>query len=318
MITKIFPKGLQFLVCILLFITGYVPAGAHSPSTEITPHQLGTQANLAERRIFLIAVIDSDDKEIGQRCETDLAEMEAVFDEMAFMLEAEMEEPKVIQGDDFGKAAVNEAIDNWLRNAQPGGNDIVVFYYSGHGFRFESDSDEYPRMWLKTKRDQKPENTNLKMSDVYRRIVAMGAGVNLVISDCCNTVTAGESGDFDDIPVPVRPVRPSRQPHGQVDDEDDMEMVSKLFQEPASILVSAAESGELAGGKADIGGFFTHFLVEALYKCIDEEMEPDWTTIFEYVNDKAAYWARSAKCPNARRNDQGRCIQTVMFEVAGM
>src|SRR4051812_17789081 len=62
-------------------------------------------------RLFLIAVIDTDDETIGKRCEEDLDEVTYTFDELADWLDMEMTEPKIIKGDEFGKAAVNDALD---------------------------------------------------------------------------------------------------------------------------------------------------------------------------------------------------------------
>ena len=84
-------------------------------------------------------------------------------------------------------------------------NDIVMFYYSGHGFRYPNDASDYPRMWLKTGSDENVETNNLRIEeDVYDHIIKMGAGVNIVLSDCCNTTAAGDNGNFNNATVPVR------------------------------------------------------------------------------------------------------------------
>lgn len=270
-------------------------------------------------RMFLIAVIDADDKDIGDRCATDLDEVKFAFEDLADWLDME-EMPKIIQGDEFSKAAVNDAIDNWLKPQQPNPDDIVVFYYSGHGFRYPSDVSEYPRMWLKTSVDQNIETTNLRMEeDIYNRIVKMGAGVNIVLSDCCNTTAAGDNANFDNVTVPTSArVTHKRQHPREENSDDDMDNGDRLFfsGHPVSILATAAAKGEFAGGKADVGGFFTDYFLQALSKCVfDSDIEPAWENIFNYADDKASYWARSATCPNARHNEQGRCVQTAKFKI---
>ena len=58
-------------------------------------------------------------------------------------------------------------------------------------------------MWLKTSTDRSPGTTNLRMEeDTYDRIITMGAGVNIVLSDCCNTSVAGVKAEFDEIRTP--------------------------------------------------------------------------------------------------------------------
>ena len=82
-----------------------------------------------------------------------------------------------------------------------------------------------------------------------------------------------------------------------------------------SILATAAGKGELAGGKADDGGFFTAFFLYALDDLIDDDIQTvTWEKIFKYADDNASHWAKSAVCPAAKHNEQGRCVQTAEFK----
>ncbi len=272
----------------------------------------------AQPRLFLIAVVDTDDETIGKRCEADLDAITETFDDLVDWLGFALAEPKIIKGDEFSKAAVNNAIDKWLAAKQPTQNDIVVFYYSGHGFRYENDASDYPRMWLKTTNDTDVDANNLKVEDVYNRIVQMGAGVNIILSDCCNTTAAGDNGNFDDAAVPVREHVAHKRVPGNAPDEDDNG--DKLFipGHPLSILATAAQKNEYAGGKEDVGGFFTYYLIEALEDCIyDNKIEPTWNNIFKHADKHASYWAKSAACheANVKHTEEGRCMQTAEFKI---
>ena len=145
----------------------------------------------------------------------------------------------------------------------------------------------------------------------------MGAKVNIVISDCCNTTAAGANANFDNVMVPTRPrVAHKRQQHND-DSDDDTDNGDKLFspEHPLSILATAASKGEFAGGKEEVGGFFTDFFLEALSKCVyDSDIQPTWESIFDYTDENAGYWAKAAACPTARHNEKGRCVQTVKFK----
>jgi hypothetical protein len=313
----IFKKSMHTSAAILLVLISI----SYNSYCRTIPYNLintGSVLNYQEpgARMFLIAVIDSDDKIIGERCATDLDAVTSAFEELADWMFIKMEEPKIIMGDAFSKDAVNDAIDNWLAAQHPDKNDIVVFYYSGHGFRYPGDASNFPRMWLKTAQDQNIESTNLRMKeDVYDRITNMGAGVNLILSDCCNTTAAGDNANFDNITVPTRKkVSHKRENDDENSTEDDN--AEKLFtpDHPLSILVSAADKGEYAGGKAETGGFFTNYFLEALTKCVyDFTLQPTWENIFKYTDEQASYWARSAECPAAKHTEQGRCVQTVTF-----
>ena len=305
-------------VFILLFSGLSIPANGYSEPNFKIKGAPGLHIDQDKPRMYLIAVIDTDDKDIGKRCESDLDEVTFAFEDLAGWLDVE-ETIKIIKGDEFNKAAVNDAIDNWLPSQQLNKDDIVFFYYSGHGFRYPEDVSEYPRMWLKTSEDQNIATTNLRMEeDIYDRIVKMGAGVNIILSDCCNTTAAGDNADYDNVIVPNSPKVAHKRPNSrQANSDDEMDNGDKLFipEKPFSILATAAAKGEFAGGKAENGGFFTAYFLQALSKCIyDTEIEPAWENIFDYTNEKAGYWARSAACPKAKHNEQGRCVQTAKFK----
>lgn len=317
-----FLKYLKHIAAVIfLLLTISVNSDGYVQPANVTKGIACLYKNIERARIFLITVIDSEDESIGKRCEKDLDEITYSVEELADWLDVQMEEPKIIKGDQFSKAAVNDAIDNWLRDQHPAQNDIVIFYYSGHGFRYPDDESEYPRMWLKTASDKNTKTTNLRMEeDVYDRIIKMGAGVNIVLSDCCNTTDAGDNVDFDNVTVPApQRVAHKRERNRQVDsNDDDIDNADKLFvpEQPLSILATAAGKGEFAGGKPETGGFFTNYLLQALIKCIYEnKIEAEWENIFKYADENASYWAKSAECPQAKHNEQGRCIQTAKFKI---
>src|SRR5688572_14763488 len=197
----------------LLVLCSFLVIGAGEPQVPHTESNTITESKIpAAGRMFLIAVIDSDDDTIGRRCEQDLDEITFTFEELADWMDMELQEPKVIKGGDFSKAAVNEALDSWLADQSPSKADVVVFYYSGHGFRYPDDASEYPRMWLKTREDNQTETTNLRIEeDIFNRVIQMGAGINLVLSDCCNTSVAGQNAQIEEQAPPASPKRTSHK-----------------------------------------------------------------------------------------------------------
>lgn len=305
-----------WLVTLLLLFSVSVSAHIFLPQPT-TRHAFGLQKNQNPSRLFLIAVIDSDDETIGGRCTQDLDNIQSAFKDLAEWLDAEMTEPKIIQGSDFSKAAVSDAVDNWLSSQELTAADIVVFYYSGHGFRYPTDASRFPRMWLKTGDDKDVEKNNLSIEeDVYNHIIKMGAGFNLVLTDCCNTTITNGNVNFDNVMVPTRKREVPRRNEDNNSNDDDH--TDKFFPpgQPVSILANAADKGEYAAGKADVGGFFTNFFREALEDGLYLNLiEPSWESVFKSADEKASYWARSASCPEAKHTEQGRCVQTVAFKI---
>ncbi len=92
--------------------------------------------------------------------------------------------PKMIFGKEFSKINV----DNAINAISPGPADIVVFYYSGHGFSNIKDKYSFPYLDLRDKSFQTYGGAyTLNIEDIYNRIRAKGARLNLVFSDCCNS-----------------------------------------------------------------------------------------------------------------------------------
>lgn len=298
----------------LLLLVVFVKAEGHAHK-EIEKREVGNPfRNEAKPRLFLIAVIDSDDKIIGKRCEKDLGKITESFEEFTNWLDLAILVPKIIKGAKFSKVAVNDAIENWLPSQEPDGDDIVVFYFSGHGFRFSNDESAFPRMWLKTAGDQNPETANLSLEeDIYDRIVTMGAGINLVLSDCCNSVPGANTSFATSTIVSRETERPNKE-----ELENDRKDFDDLFMpdNPLSIIATAADSTELAGGTPEIGGFFTHFLLEALDISIyEDELEPTWESILNYAKEEARKKALGGECPDNKHNNNGRCIQTAIYNM---
>jgi hypothetical protein len=103
-----------------------------------------------------------------------------------------------------------------------------------------------------------------------------------------------------------------KRPENEEELDDDLDFAERLFQpeHPLSILITAADKSEFAGGKADFGGFFTFYFLEGLSKCVfDGTIQADWKDIFKYTDENASFRARSAACPEAKHTPQGRCVQ---------
>ena len=99
----------------------------------------GLSAEEKQTRLHLVLVANTEDKEIGKTCVIDKEATFKTFSDIAEFLEIQFK-PTVIAGKDFSKANVDKAVSA----VQPGPNDIVVFYYSGHGFNNMDEQYTFP------------------------------------------------------------------------------------------------------------------------------------------------------------------------------
>jgi len=260
-----------------------------------------------KRSVFVITVAATDDPEIGKTTTTDLQNAEQVF--FAAFYPFKFHYTK-ITGTNFTKNAVNKAI----AQLKPGPKDVVIFYYSGHGFRYNEDVSSYPRMALVANANQSPDAANLALEDVYNRILKRGALVTIVLADCCNEKYGA-----------APPKGPSPLPQGGVPPPPpslDLNNFRPLFM-PAKrirVIACAAEKDQLAGGNEGLGGFFTHFFTDELSKSVfgpAGDGEASWARMLNNVKEYTRRQALTAPC-NEGPCDQGRCLQQPEAEVTNI
>jgi hypothetical protein len=226
-----------------------------------------------QTKLILVIVANTNDPKIGKGCEVDINTIHQMFEDLSKQMNFNFID-LVIKGADYGKENVLKTIDT----IEPGPNDIVVFYYSGHGFSYEKDKAvKYPQIDLRTdpanlQKEVIDANTE-NLSEIFIRVKDRGARLNIVIGDCCNTsieypraFTGGNAEERKVIPPPV---------------EVDKTVAEALFCDlTASILVGAAEKGQYAISDDTLGSLFTHNFANHLKILLSKSLEK---TVFEGV-----------------------------------
>lgn len=133
--------------------------------------------------LHLIVVANTAISDIGESCEVDeekiVRQFEIISDELGISFDK-------IEIDDksFNKANVDKAV----ANLSPENNDIVIFFYSGHGFRWSNQVSKYPFLSMRYS-DYTPINntTTISLEEIYNNLKIKGARLTMVIGDCCNS-----------------------------------------------------------------------------------------------------------------------------------
>ena len=201
-------------------------------------------------KLILIIMANTLDPEIGKGCREDIQSIRHMFDKMARHMKFNFLE-LIIKGRAYSKRNIVDTIESLT----PGSDDIVVFYYSGHGFRFKKDEKRrFPQVDLRSipssnKISVFNKNTH-NLSELYEKIKKRGARLNIVIGDCCNNRIKfkREFKGGDDS------VRSAKRPRMKI----NTHMCKKLFcHATASILVAAADRGQFAVSDEKLGSIFT-------------------------------------------------------------
>ena len=210
----------------------------------------------------LLMVANTEVSDIGVACQQDIKNVTNEFKNIARVLELPYEQT-IVSEDEFGKSNVAKAIENF----KPGKKDIVVFVYSGHGFRFQDQKDYFPCI------DLSPTAYD------YKAIIDKGARLNIVLSDCCNTKVGQETPTAVSISTLF-----SRASHSL-----DTDKLRTLFLEQGgNVWATAASPGEASWCSVK-GGFFLLSVIESLRYQISTltQEKPSWESLINLAIDEA-------------------------------
>ena len=196
-------------------------------------------------RLHLVLVANTLDPSIGLGCTADETNLRNEFRQVADALGVSYQE-YIIDGSAFSK----ERVVSILNSVTPGSNDIVMFIYRGHGFRWNNQTDDWPRMDLRTSSYAEiTNNSSMNLSEVYSLLKSKGARLNIILGDCCNSVVNASS------------VTANNFLTFQVDNNSDINKLKNLFLKTnGTILSSAAQKGEVSWNTAQGGLYSISFL----------------------------------------------------------
>lgn len=261
----------------------------------LTPMERKTQ-------LHLILVANTEDRKIGKTCAIDKESTHKLYNEIADYLGIHFN-PIVIAGKDFSKLNVERAI-NELR---PGTEDIVIFYYSGHGFNDLKNNTKYPFLDLRDKASQKyGDPYTMNIESIYQQLKRKGARMNLVFGDCCNNDPSQSSN----ISGEAASTRVSSIGW-------NMDNCRALFMnnKKLSMLLAAASKGQLSAGNAADGGFFTFNFSESLEKAMGPfSNNVSWPGLLSVAQKQTIERAKRTAC---RQPDESvkRCEQTPLYNI---
>jgi hypothetical protein len=250
----------------------------------------GTTAN-SNIVMHVIIVANTNDKKIGASCAMDMKDMQQRFDSMAYYMRINTN-PITISGNSYNKKNIEAA----LTKLKPAKQDIVVFYYSGHGFRKEpavpgsdrSENSIYPFLDLRANTKQDYMVESMGIDTIFKWIKSKGARFNLVLGDCCNAAV-------EETNVEAKPVGKKRGSALRVNQQN----LNALFlnPQPMSVLATAADVQQLASSNNKFGGFFSYFFKAALeFRLSMFSPNPSWEQVLQDAKVETAKKARRTYC----------------------
>ena len=211
-----------------------------------------------------IIVANIDDPSIGESCLKDSYTMEVEM--MAIAAACGYEANVVtISGDDYSYSNVEKAV----QRLKVGSNDMVFFYYTGHGGRAVDDKSRYPQMAL--------GHTDREMMPLYKVdewIASKSPKFRIVMADCCNSFVAGMSAKDLMLSEETR-----------IKGSAEKNYKSLFGSVSGNVLVCSSSVGEPSAALTEGGAFTLSFLKE-LSSMVNGNTQPDWNRLMESTKSR--------------------------------
>lgn len=226
--------------------------------------------------LISIIIADTKDDEIGKECASDFNKMVLLVERISKHTEMNLIEIK-IKGSDVKPRKILDKIDSI--KIEP--DDVVLFYYTGHGYRTKSMGTIPP--WPIFEFPETDEG--LESEYVMAKLEMKRPRLLLAICDCCNVFLK----KHEMVPDLVRAVKPRK----------DMEISNgenyrRLFRETIGVIkIASAKPGEYSYTTEDEdedGGKFTVAFLKSLKKEVNSSEPASWNSLIsrsaDLVEDK--------------------------------
>lgn len=170
---------------------------------------------------------------------------------------------------------------NVLNSLSCGKDDIVFFYYSGHGGRYENENSDYPEMILKVPYGAVSSNQLYPLYDVYKKIMSKSPRLTIVFGDLCNSTWEGAYKDY------------SSNRSASVKSTSVCDIYKNLFLNVKGGLIAASSKpGHTSGcafytDGADAGGVFTASFLHCLGSFVSQGQNVSWDILLENTKSMA-------------------------------
>ncbi|WP_171062986.1 caspase family protein [Larkinella sp. C7] len=191
----------------------------------------------------VIMIGATEDKTLARACQLDLLRFHEQFSKIAESI-GYAYKPDLLVKENFSNAAIRKSILGLTCGAE----DIVVFYYTGHGFNLTKYAGNFPIMAIDTTGDG-----NFPLMLMHEELMKKKPRFCLTIGDCCNKVI-DENVPQDRSMVKGTACNPA--------------IFRQLFlQQRGGVIVASSKRGQVSGA-APGGSFYTWSLLQSIdYAC---------------------------------------------------
>ncbi len=241
--------------------------------------------------LHFIASIDQVNDDIRQGCAKDYEEAFALFRAIAQDAGMRFNHQKL----PFNQGSV----ESYLERFTCGPDDVVVFLYSGHAFRYEDDNEEeWPWPYLfycnRAQSGADTENCEVDMEEVQEDIKYSKPRMSIVLGDCCNDVQNSPASNA------------MLSQYGSVAEDSDPNSTGtyahldliRSFR--GHIIASAAKPGQQAETNDSEGSYFFGAFRYNLLNALKSQQPTSWENILANTRNTVMKMSNNQQTPMFR------------------
>lgn len=233
--------------------------------------------SLQAQTIHWITFIDTTDPNVGK---IDVNTRQILYSRWISSINAALA-PKGYKSkihDFYGSQTSPENCKSIIQNIICEPEDIVVFYYVGHGGRSKNDTSRYPQMHLA----QNYEKKLVPLTWVHQELKNKNPRLTLTIGMCCNVFEENLSAK-NSIAFGLNNSSASYS-------NNEIQNIQKLFLGyKGDIIVSSSKAGQSSWGcyKQDLGetDYFSYHLIKQFARMTSQNKEPKWEDLLYSISD---------------------------------
>lgn len=215
---------------------------------------------LHARVIHAILVCDTKAIHISDSVQKDFSQIQSFLKEIGDKTHLKIDQHY------FLAPNITENISDQIEKISSNSDDIVFFFFSGHGYRTPSKgANQWPYLFLT------PLQRGLDYQEIIDILKRKKAQLMFSMADCCNNI----------IPDKLAPLPMKKQIHYKGGKQSWIEQnYRKLFLETkGSIVISSSIPGDYAWGTAIGGGIYTQEFIKIFNEQVKKSEPADWEVI---------------------------------------